>query len=170
MNNDVLSEIGLFKEIYFKEISRKESLDNNYPVNILTILTGLVVVNYIFIEKFITLQLEKCKLLFPLMIFISGLIVFIICIYWLAMGFNKILDGYNYSELPLLKEINSKKPTFKEEDYLNELRTEIIESTSVFQAFNQERLDYYHKSRKFIVLAFITTSIFVSVYYLIGLL
>ena len=165
-----MNDIDLFKDIYFKEISRKESLDNNYSVNILTILTGITIVVYIYIEKFSSLELERCELIFPIIFFSFGLLMFGTCIYWLAMGFNNGFAGFKYEEFPLLKEMEANRHRFTEDGYNNELRKELLEITSNFQFKNKTRLDYYHNSRKYLVITFLSTAIFVSLYYLIKFL
>ena len=166
----MINDSDLFKEIYFKECSRKESLDNNYSVNILTISSGIIIVNYIFIEKYIELNLDKCILIFPIILFVSGLLTFSICIYWLAMGFNNGIKGFNYNDFPLLKEIEINKIRYSDEEYPKILREELLQISSTFQNINQIRFNYYHKSRKHLVTTFIITSIFIALYYLISIL
>lgn len=153
-----------------KEVSRKESLDNNYPVVIVTVLSGLTILAYIFIEKYQQLPIEPYALILPVLILVSGLICYLACVYWLALAFNAGFKGYDYSELPILTDVNTHKGNYTPEEYNQKLRTEVLEVTAVFQRINNKRLDCYHRSRKFLVLTFTMVGIYILIFYLIQLL
>lgn len=167
---DYFHEFNFFKDLYMKEVSRKESLDNNYPVVIVTVLSGLTILSYIFIEKYQQLRIEPSAQNLPAFILIVGLICYIICVYWLALAFNNGFKGYKYTELPLLTHVNTNKENYIVQEYNKLLRKEVLEVASEFQRINQIRLDCYHKSRKSLVLTFAMTAIYISIFYLIQLL
>lgn len=165
-----MDKLTFYKEVYFRELSRKESLDNNYSVNILTILSGLIVVNYIFVDLYINkINIDKCLLALPLFVFVTSFFLFCLSVGWLMKAYNNFFDGFEYANIPLLESIRSAEIEDGNKEFNRKVIQEISEVTSIYQKINTERNTYYFKSRKYLIGYFISTVIFIILYYIFQL-
>jgi hypothetical protein len=102
-NSDHKDDITLYKEIYNRERDRRFVLDNaiSQPITISSALAALL---YFLYSK---TTLAECSLLNYVIIalLVAAFLFFIRCLFFLAKSFNKLIDGFEYEELPTTTDI-----------------------------------------------------------------
>ncbi|MCY0977176.1 hypothetical protein PGH12_01335 [Chryseobacterium wangxinyae] len=145
---------NFYKEIHFKEIERKHTLNNSFQLPIL-ILTTLVTVN-IYIAK---QNYNDCLFKILQIVLFLNLIGFILCLFFLLKSFNNLFKNHNYKELAnpneiydYEKELKSEKRSSEFEPYIKKILCEI--SGHNFE-INKERTEQLANAKNFLFLCVI---------------
>jgi hypothetical protein len=165
-----MKNLEFYKEIYFREIDRKNELNNIINIPIL-IITGIISVQFYFynqqIENSLKIFLEVLSLICALSILYS--------MFYLLKSFGNFFKNHSYKELNEMKSIfNYEKDLIKEqiriEDaeniFLEYLSEQFSDCASHNFLINKTRTEDIAKSKKGIFISIICTILF-SIIFLI---
>lgn len=149
---------NFYKEIHFKEIERKHTLNNSFQLPIL-ILTTLITIN-IFVAK---QNYTDCTFKLLQFFMFVNLVSFVFCIFFLLKSFNNLFKNHSYKELSNPNEIyeyemdlRSEKRFEEFEPYIKKLLCEV--SGHNFQ-LNKERTEQLATAKNLLFFCIIITLI-----------
>ncbi len=168
-----MKNLEIYKEFYFREIDRKNELNNIINIPVL-IITGIISVQFYFysqkIENYLIIYLEFLSLICLLSIIYS--------IIYLSKSFSNFFKNHSYKELNEMNAIyNYEKELIKEQakiadaesfflEYLNE---KFCDCASHNFLINKTRTEDIAKSKKGIFISLISTILF-SIIFLISII
>lgn len=170
--NNFMKNIEFYKEFYFKEIDRKNELNNliNIPI--------LVVTTIISINFFLFSQKLNCNiLLFGKFISIINLVSVLYTTFYLLKSFSNFFKTHRYKELTNMNkilnyenELNDEQENESDADYLflEYLKTEFADCATHNFLINKTRTEDIAKSKKGIFISIIITLLF-SIIYIISI-
>ncbi|SRR5690554_6901878 len=163
-----MDSFNFYKSIYDRELSRRVDLDNsiNIPITILTLIIGL---NSIYIDKAIFESLFHELVLVNAMVILIGFTI-LISVFFLIKSYNNFFKGFAYRNLALTKEIRKFEtqqiPDYNimvnKEDRLTfetELIKRLVAVTDDHIIFNDKRGNDLYKAKTLLIVALILTGI-----------
>lgn len=168
-----MKNIEIYKEFYFREISRKNELNNIINIPII-IITGIVSVQFYFYSQ----QIENFLKLYLIVLSIISALSILYSIFYLLKSFSNFSKNHNY------KELNEMNSIYKYERELIKEQKEIADAESLFLEYlneqfsdcashnfliNKTRTEDIAKSKKGIFISIICT-IFFSIIFLISII
>lgn len=168
-----MKNLDIYKEFYFREIDRKNELNNIINIPIL-IITGIVSVQYYFysqqIENYLKIYIEFLSLI--------SLLSIIYSVIYLLKSFSNFFKNHSYKELNQMNtiynyEIELIKEQAKIKDaeslFLEYLNKQFCDCASHNFLINKTRTEDIAKSKKGIFLSVICTILF-SIIFLISII
>lgn len=170
-----INTLDFYKELYFKEIDRKKEFDNLVNLPIL-IYTTIVAINLFVIEKYTKELLDLYCTNYFVKVLVSitlGSIVY--SLYYLLKSFVNFPKSYIYKEIGNPKEIfdyelnlREEQETLEDAELLmnNYLKNSFMDCANTNFLINQNRLEYYAKSKNGIFLGVISTILIIILYFI----
>jgi hypothetical protein len=167
-----MKNIEIYKEFYFREIDRKNELNNIINIPII-IITGIVSVQFYFYSQ----QIENSLKIYLVVLSIISALSILYSIFYLLKSFSNFFKNHSY------KELNEMNSIYKYERELLKEQKEIADAESLFLEYlneqfsdcashnfliNKTRTEDIAKSKKGIFISIICT-IFFSIIFLISI-
>lgn len=160
--------LDFYSTLLEREQSRKEILDNHYANGTMTIIGGIVLVNFYFLNLVLESQdLTSCQKSITFFVLILSLILFAYSIHYFLKAYNNWFDGYNYLSLPKIKNFRSeqKRLVNNEGEVVDSIIDSISKAASDYQGKNIKRFELYFKCRQMLIALFLSTTVYITLYY-----
>ncbi len=163
-----MNNFDLYKEFYFKEIERKNQINNSYNLPILVI-TTIVTLNLFFLKQ----EYNCCISTIGKIIFVISVLCVIVAIIYLVKSFSNFHKTLVYRELPDMNRLKnyednlySEQKKTKDATYLfnDFLRKEFAECTTHNFLINKTRTEDIAKAKIAIFVSVVSTFIFFLIY------
>lgn len=169
-----MDRLTFYKSIFDKEQNRRNELNNsvNQPITLVTLLVGLLY--FLYNNNNLT---SNCFIdLIILIALCAAFVLFLICIYYLALSFNNFLIGFSYKDFPKTLELfdydkkieifNATAEEDQKQDFEKYLIQKYVEYSDNYVNVNDKRLLNLYKAKKFLIII-LSIEIFIVILYIL---